>query len=107
MRSEVHGPNAFQKELGAFHEPTLVWSPAFRRNGLGPGPAEAETPNTERFKIPMHVENDLRAFHGFVGRARQSPARRLRNCKPRRARSDAPYRFLVPMRPRKRMRLLP
>jgi len=37
------------------------------------------------------------SFHEPEGRARQSPARRLCIAKLRRARSDAPYRFMVPM----------
>jgi len=44
------------------------------------------------------------AFPEPEGRARQSPARRLCIAKLRRARSDAPYRFKVPMHARKRMR---
>ena len=38
-----------------------------------------------------------RALHEPEGRARQSPARRLCIAELRRARSDAPYRFKVPM----------
>ena len=37
------------------------------------------------------------ALHEPEGRTRQSPARRLCIAKLRRARSDAPYRFMAPM----------
>src|SRR5437870_10356619 len=41
----------FQKEIEAFHEPLLVWSPAFRRlERLGP--AKAGTPSCQRFHGP-------------------------------------------------------
>ena len=45
----------------------------------------------------MHGKKAEEAFHEPEGRARQSPARRLCIAKLRRARSDAPYRFMVPM----------
>src|SRR6185436_3892773 len=80
----------------AFHEPT-VWCPGFSRFG----PPEGGTPNkschTVRFRVPMHGKKAEEAFHEPEGRARQSPARRLCIAKLRRARSDAPYRFMVPM----------
>ena len=45
----------------------------------------------------MHGKKSEEAFHEPEGRARQSPARRLCIAKLRRARSDAPYRFMVPI----------
>jgi len=46
------------------------------------------------------------AFHEPEGRARQAPAHRLCIAKLRRARSDAPYRFKVPMHDRTDVRAL-
>src|SRR5262245_9193739 len=46
--------------------------------------------------VPMRARKRKGAFHEPGGRARQSPARRLRIAKLRRARSDAPYLFNVP-----------
>src|SRR5436190_21572591 len=62
----MHG----SKAEGAFHEPRLVWSPAFRRlERLGP--AEAGTPNkwrpTDRFRIPMHLEKTKGGSPGDAG----------------------------------------
>src|SRR6185436_14105041 len=80
----------------ALHEPA-VWCPGFSRSG----PPEGGTPNksrhTVRFRVPMHGKKAEEALHEPEGRACQSPARRLCIAKPRRARSDAPYRFVVPM----------
>src|SRR5262245_29507103 len=42
-----------RKRKGAFHEPTLVWSPAFRRLRVA-RPAEAGTPCGRQFTVPMH-----------------------------------------------------
>ena len=88
----MHG----RKAERAFHEAT-VWCPGFSRFG----PPEGGTPNksrhTVRFRVPMHGKKAEEAFHEPEGRARQSPARRLGIAKLRRARSDAPYRFMVPM----------
>jgi hypothetical protein len=55
-----------KKRKRAFHEPRLVWSPAFRRlKRLVP--AEAGTPNkwrpTDRFMVPMHSKKRKRALH--------------------------------------------
>src|ERR1700752_131388 len=51
-----------------------------------------------RLMASTHVQiSEVFALHEPEGRARQSPARRLCIAKLRRARSDAPYRFMVPM----------
>src|SRR6185503_11933268 len=70
-----------------------VWSPGFSQFGPFRGQARplidgAAGRNLRRSECP---------FHEPEGRARQSSARRLRNAKFRRARSGAPYRFMVPM----------
>jgi len=54
------------------------------------------------FGLPGKAE----PFHEPEGRARQSPARRLRIAKLRRARSDARYRFKAPMHDRIDVRAL-
>src|SRR5262245_58882473 len=41
----------------AFHEPTLVWSPAFRLL-RGARPAEAGTPCDRKFMVPMHARSE-------------------------------------------------
>src|SRR5882672_5470694 len=41
-------------EVFPFHEPSLVWSSAFRR--LGVAPAKAGTPNTAQFMAPIRVQ---------------------------------------------------
>src|ERR1700752_4546524 len=51
--------------------------------------------------ILVRGPNVVEAPHEPEGRARQSPARRSCIAKLRRARSDAPYRFKVPMHGRK------
>src|SRR5262245_37110841 len=56
----------------ALHEPTLVWSPAFRRLRVAK-PAEAGTPCGQKFKVPMRAKNRNGAFHEpyeFRARAR-------------------------------------
>src|SRR5262245_21131336 len=47
---------------GALHEPTLVWSPAFRRLRVA-RPAEAGTPCDRKFMVPMHSRKRKRALH--------------------------------------------
>src|SRR5262245_25601696 len=54
--------HAEKSRKGAFHEPTLVWSPAFRRLRVA-RPAEAGTPCDRKFMVPMHGIQALGAFH--------------------------------------------
>ena len=67
-------------------------------------PVSFGTRSRAGFIVPMHAPMRKKACHEPEGRARQSPARRLRIAKLRRARSDAPYRFIVPMHAKKRKR---
>src|ERR1044071_8055852 len=59
-------PMRAKKRVGAFHEPWLVWSPAFRRlERLGP--PEGGTPYRwrapARFMVPVRAKKREGAFH--------------------------------------------
>ena len=45
-------------EVFPLHEPTLDWSPAFRRHEQL-GPAKAGTPNRQQFTVPIYGHNTL------------------------------------------------
>src|SRR5262245_56644489 len=68
IRQPVHVPNARANANGALHEPTLVWSPAFRRPRVA-RPAEAGTPCGRGFMAPMLAQKTRgllrRAWIGF------------------------------------------
>src|SRR5438874_2294672 len=73
----------------SFHEPWLVWSPAFRRlERLGP--AEAGTPSCQRFMVPMRGIKVVEATH-------EPENRRLADQR------LTQIRFMVAMRPKKRV----
>ena len=95
------GSEEVRREQGAFHVPT-VWCPGFSRFGPPEGGTPSQFRPTASFWVSMHAENRKSAFQEPEGRARQSPARRLCIAKLRRARSNAPYRFKVPMHVQKR-----
>src|SRR5262245_38268078 len=69
LKPELHAVRGFMVPMraeksrkGAFHEPTLVWSPAFRRLRVAK-PAEAGTPSGQKFKVPMRAQKRKGAFH--------------------------------------------
>src|SRR5262245_12245422 len=62
----MHGKHAEE----ALQEPTLVWSPAFRRLCVA-RPAEAGTPCDRKFMVPMHAFKKERELYAI--RCRPSP----------------------------------
>src|SRR5881396_3953133 len=114
-------PLPAQRRMGAFHEPWLVWSPAFRRlERLGP--AEAGTPSCQRFMVPMRGIKVVQATHepacsagfpacGFTGLSSPVDQERATGKSPEPAGSKAcatnPPRFMVPMRAKYNVEALP